>query len=131
MEKEKSLKEIILMMVEVREKSYIKLTRGLILAYTPQPCDDHPGAGARFVWSRKAVHPSEQEDKIVRAAVDWSLKRIKDRVVVSGPSFRTGLVIRKGYGSSMLTWRWAETAVLWKLDERDRESAMRWLKANK
>jgi len=108
-------------------KAVRRLSRGLVLAFTPQPSDSYPGAGAKLTWSRRGAHPSEVEDKIVEVACKKSLRMGDKMALVGGPTFRTGLTIIKGWGSSQLTWRWVETRNVWNLPEPDRTRALQWI----
>lgn len=103
------------------------LGRGLVLGFTPQ---DGRGVkeGARFVWSRVNEHPSEVEDKIMRKSIEKGMRAVERLVVVGGPTFRTSLVIRKGWGSSMMYWKWVESSVVLMLKGKERERAMEWIK---
>lgn len=125
------LEQIIYELIIKNEKGSHKLPRGLVLAFTPQPCDDRPGAGARLVWSRKGKGPSDVEDQIVKDAVMSALYMVRDRVVVDGPMFRVGLVLREGWGSSLSSWRWVGTAELMNLSKADQYSAGQWLQSKK
>ena len=121
------LLELIKYLLLCENKASIKLARGLVLAWTPQPSDARPGSGVRFVWSRKGTHPSEVEDKIVETAVMNALHGMEKKIVIAGPTLRTALTLLPQWGSSMLAWRWVETAVLFDLTGLERERAEEWL----
>lgn len=127
MTEKKKLQKIIQSLLEEDAKAFRKLQRGLVIAYTPEPYEDRPGAGARIVWSRIDVHPSELEDTIMKTAVLLALRSCNNRAVVAGPMFRTGLVLKQGWGSSMMTWRWVATAELNMLSGLDRDRAIEWV----
>ena len=129
--KKDTLKQMMYELLRSHERSNVVLSRGLVVAFTPQPCDPRPGAGARLVWSRKGNHPSEVEDGIMETAVTQALHDITDRVVVAGPAVRDSLMIRQGWGSTLMTWRWADTAVLLKLKGKEKMRAEEWLENRK
>jgi hypothetical protein len=106
------LKEIVRHLLGCKEKQSIKLERGLYLAFTPQPCDDLPGAGCRFVWSRKKVYPSDKENEIVERIVRSCIDDVESLLLVDGPMVRTGLCLVDGWRSSLMTWRWTESTQL-------------------
>ena len=67
----------------------------------------------------------------METAVTQALHDITDRVVVAGPAVRDSLMIRQGWGSTLMTWRWADTAVLLKLKGKEKMRAEEWLENRK
>ena len=120
------LNEIVAEMVASEEKCHRVLSRGLVLAFTPQNGIDVRD-GARFVWSRLDDHPSEVEDKIVRKAVEKGMRLVESMIVTGGPTFRAPLTIRPGWGSSMLYWHWVSSSSLTSLKGKQRDRALEWI----
>ena len=125
-DKSVKLVDIVAEMVSSDVRCYRVLARGLAVAFTPQR-GDMVQDGARFVWSRRGDHPSEVEDKILQKAIMSGMRAVTDRVVVGGPTFRTGLQIKPGWFSSMLYWSWVGTVALMQLQGKRRARAMEWL----
>jgi hypothetical protein len=122
------LNRVVAELVAAEEKKAVRLARGLVLGFTPQPCDGLPGAGARLVWSRVDSFPSVDENDIVEESVFKALKAQEDRVVVAGPSLRAYVVLRPGWGSTVMTWRWALSVDLFDLVGLERDRALEWIK---
>ena len=120
------LEDIVAEMFESNEKCGRVLSRGLALGFTPQ-AGDGVQDGARFVWSRRGDHPSEIEDGILQKAIVRGMKSVTRFVVTGGPTFRTGLVLLPGWGSSMLYWSWVGSGELLTLNGRKRERALEWI----
>jgi len=120
------LNDIIADMVASEERCSQVLSRGLVLAFTPQNGDGRRD-GARFVWSRLDDHPSEIEDEIVKKAITEGMRKVARMVVINGPMFRTGLVIKVGWGSSKLEWQWVRSSLLMELTGRRRARALEWI----
>ncbi len=124
------LNEIIEILINSETKKAAKLSRGLYLAFTPQPAGD-TNVRARLVWSRWGKIPTLMEDEVVREAVERAFLLIPDRVVIDGPFYRHGVPIKSGWGSSLLTWRWVGTAELLNLSKTDQYRAGQWLRKRK
>lgn len=120
------LEDIVAEMVASESRCSRVLSRGLVLGFTPQEGQGNKD-GARFVWSRVDCHPSDEEDRIMMREIEKGMRLVKSMVVVGGPSFRTALGIRKGWGSSMLYWSWISTAGLMGLQGRKRSRALSWI----
>lgn len=97
-----SLKDIMVMFIEGKEKQSTQLPRGLVLAYTPMTAGsttDH-----RLVWSRRDAQPSETEDKVIesyfRAALDAC-----GLEVIAVPTKSMQVQLRAGWGSSVMVIR--------------------------
>lgn len=121
------LNDIVAGMVAEDERCHFVLSRGLVLAFTPQ-IGDTIKDGARFVWSRWKDDPSGVEDRIMRKSIVAGMRKVSGRVVIGGPTFRTGLAIKPGWGSSMLYWSWVSSSLLLGLVGRERERALEWVR---
>lgn len=118
-----ALVDIVRGMIRSNERSAFVLPRGLALAYTPEFGGSE---SARFVWSRRGVAPSVAEDRIMREAVRVVLDEAGLMALIGGPYFVGGVVVRDGWLSSVLTWRWVDSASLWLLEGDERERALAW-----
>lgn len=127
MSKPSALERVVASLLSADRKGYRKLSRGLVISYTPQHEDGRTVPVARLVWSRRDVHPSDIEDNILQTAVRNALRAVNNRVVVSGPMFRMGLTLKRDWGSSFMEWRWVPTSDLNGLVGNDRACAMEWI----
>ena len=127
MSKPGALERVVASLLSADRKGYRKLSRGLVISYTPQHEDGRTVPVARLVWSRRDVHPSDIEDNILQTSVRNALRAVNNRVVVSGPMFRMGLTLKRDWGSSFMEWRWVPTSELNGLVGNDRARAMEWI----
>lgn len=90
------LVEVIGRLIMAKKKGSVKLSRGLVLGYSP----GGRGERARLVWSRKESEPSAAEDEIMGKAIG--------QVLGVDVGVEGGQEILEGWGSSVAEWDWSE-----------------------